>query len=579
MNRTPLLSVSAILLAAGLAATPASAQNALGNGQRLDNNLQRGSGGVNTRVRDFQAELRYQNAVVNRTVAGGKEFRGDSVLPADQEFAQSLPVNNIYPYLRDSSTSALSAQGIRTTDAISYQRSLATGQGVSTSLAGGYSVAREGVVPQGEYAAASARSTAQYLAAQSIAPTMLTTRQADDGSSTGYAASPLLGVKVYSLASDLNQGAREAGALATPDQRIRVQRDPMARGGLEVSLRGNMLPNAQSYTQDNTQIATETGTNTNDYLSTQINTMVITNYTMPTNQPEVGDKEIPETPAAAPPDVTQPGDSSGDKSADAINAWRQELTELKSKLRDAPIADTSAPRQRERLITSGMRVNERTGEIIDPTADAAAAKARKDAEDRLIGIGAHAINADTVEKIKSAKLTIKTFDPSGIQSNLAYSEFMVGGQRALGEGRYFDAEDQFARALGTIPGDTLAQIGRLHSQIGAGLYLSAAANLRNLLLNNPELVGVRYEAKLLPAKARWDEIERQLRNQLNSSDEESRKAAAALLAYMGYQFRDTAAVREGLATIERTIKDKDSAQAAYLNLIREVWTAPPSNDE
>ena len=55
-------------------------------------------------------------------------------------------------------------------------------------------------------------------------------------------------------------------------------------------------------------------------------------------------------------------------------------------------------------------------------------------------------------------------------------------------------------------------------------------------------------------------------------------AAAALLAYMGYQFGDATAVNEGLATLERTIKDPDSAQAAYLNLVREVWTSTPEKD-
>src|SRR5690606_27016447 len=59
-----------------------------------------------------------------------------------------------------------------------------------------------------------------------------------------------------------------------------------------------------------------------------------------------------------------------------------------------------------------------------------------------------------------------------------YAAHMSRGEALLSEARFFDAEDAFTRALALSPMDPLASIGRVHAEIGAGLFLSAAANLK-----------------------------------------------------------------------------------------------------
>ena len=67
-------------------------------------------------------------------------------------------------------------------------------------------------------------------------------------------------------------------------------------------------------------------------------------------------------------------------------------------------------------------------------------------------------------------------------------------------GRFFDAEERFTAALSVRQGDPMAAVGRIHSQLGAGMFLSAAINLRGLLVAHPELAGVKYVPALLPGK-------------------------------------------------------------------------------
>src|SRR6185295_9087936 len=115
-------------LALSLAVSPAAAQNALGNGTALDRNLQQGSGGKNAKGRDIKAEIQFQNAIITGNAPGGKSFHGDVGYLAADEIRANLGSNDLFSYYRDSSQSVLPAIGIRGTDALRYQYSLATGE-------------------------------------------------------------------------------------------------------------------------------------------------------------------------------------------------------------------------------------------------------------------------------------------------------------------------------------------------------------------------------------------------------------------------------------------------------------------
>ena len=121
----------ASLLALGGAAF---GQNALGDGRVLDNNLRQGSGGVNTRVRSVEAQIRFNNAIVTGNAGFGRSFRGDVGYLASNDFRASLGSNDLYNFRRDSTASAITGSGIRGTDALQYQVSLATGQTVPSFL-------------------------------------------------------------------------------------------------------------------------------------------------------------------------------------------------------------------------------------------------------------------------------------------------------------------------------------------------------------------------------------------------------------------------------------------------------------
>jgi hypothetical protein len=168
-----------------------------------------------------------------------------------------------------------------------------------------------------------------------------------------------------------------------------------------------------------------------------------------------------------------------------------------------------------------------------------------------------------------------------------YAEHMQRGQELLESGRYFDAEERFAHALTIRPNDVTAQIARIHAQIGAGMFLSAALNLRTLLLENPDAVSARFDAKLLASPDRLADIVKTLRAGIAKSTVESPvpgdlgrgRAAGLLLAYIGIQTQDADLVREGVAAgrnaIDRsrlgTADKENMSERLLLDLIESVW--------
>lgn len=151
-----------------------------------------------------------------------------------------------------------------------------------------------------------------------------------------------------------------------------------------------------------------------------------------------------------------------------------------------------------------------------------------------------------------------------------YTDHMGQGQRALGAGRYFDGEERFTRALASRPDDTMASVGRIHSQIGAGLYLSASVNLRALLADHPEVIGARYDAGLLPSPDRSARIIEQLKQSVDRPGGLPRESAL-VLAYLGYQVGDQAAIKAGLDALDASTPAGEKAARGLLELARGVW--------
>src|SRR5688500_14322903 len=118
---------------------------------------------------------------------------------------------------------------------------------------------------------------------------------------------------------------------------------------------------------------------------------------------------------------------------------------------------------------------------------------------------------------------------------------MAAGQDLLARQQFFAAEDRFLRALGNVPGDVRASVGRIHAPLGAGPSAAAALNLRTRSGNPPDAIPRRYEATLLPGPTRRTTIVAQLRERLGGESSMKREAGL-LLAYLGYQGGDRALV-------------------------------------
>ncbi len=182
------------------------------------------------------------------------------------------------------------------------------------------------------------------------------------------------------------------------------------------------------------------------------------------------------------------------------------------------------------------------------------------------------ISNEALELIRSAggladNLIVGTgegFDP--------YANHVRQAQDLLTAGQYFDAEERFTRALSIRSNDVSAQVGRVHAQLGAGMYVSASMNLRSLVGSNPEITGVRYGPALLPETKRISDIVRVLRNNTNKQGASALKQESALLlAYLGAQTGDRSLTREGLDLFEVNASTSDRRLG---NLLRGVWLAP-----
>jgi hypothetical protein len=152
-----------------------------------------------------------------------------------------------------------------------------------------------------------------------------------------------------------------------------------------------------------------------------------------------------------------------------------------------------------------------------------------------------------------------------------YASAMEAGQKFMKSERYFDAEERFAFALSMKSGDPTAQAGRIHAQLGSGLHVSAASNLRDLLEQHPDTAGMRYSLDLLPALVRQRQLLTQLRANIAGSDPNARRIpreSALLLAYLGYQRGDTDAIREGLSALRA---DAPASDGAFLAFVEGVW--------
>lgn len=192
------------------------------------------------------------------------------------------------------------------------------------------------------------------------------------------------------------------------------------------------------------------------------------------------------------------------------------------------------------------------------------------------------IDPKTLQLIRDAGGKVETLRPSGATGKDYFAEHMQAGEKLLGESMFFDAEERFNKAVAVKPGDVTGHVGRVHAQMGSGLFLSAGSTLRKVLAAYPEATGQRYGGALLPTKQRLEQVAIRLRENVSgvaepeaASDGPIRRDSALLLAYLGFQTGERKTVEEGITAMTAAIGQDPEAKPGederLIELLRGVW--------
>lgn len=590
LSKAPFAGLGSIIVAvAGLATAPALAQNALGDGRALDANPGL-SGSTNAPVRDLQAEIAFRNAIVTGNAANFQSFRGDVGYGAAGEFRGFLGSDELFAFRRDSLISGLAGIGIRGTSALQYQFALSTGSTPPDGLVGGFTVAREGFTVQAPGATTNPaisrfdgfdsspgeiqglrraapvpevddrgtllgtlRSPAAFASNRGLSQVYLGSFSDIQQDALALTASELRAVRTISLAVQPGRGrSAEAENAGIPDdedtpdpndRRTDTQRDTQLDSSARTAdPRDTQRPAAVPGTMHERILRDVVGLDEEQSAQLDQNSprvriqrlrqaLVAPELFDLTLSPEGDDTPDAPDPSASPDDgpqtpptvPTSPQGQPGDQAEDPNTVSDREQT-----LRDN-IAGTDT------IFLDALGNADRVRELID--------------QDRA--------------------------------ERTAYGQHILAGERLLARGRYFDAEERFAHALSLVRGDVTAQVGRVHAQIGAGLFVSAAVNLRGLFTEHPELILTRYEADLLPVADRLATVTAELERIMQEQPSTRLGLASALLvAYLAYQRDDLDAVAVAFGVIEGDATESvlGITDARLAILLRRLWL-PESNDK
>ena len=151
-------------------------------------------------------------------------------------------------------------------------------------------------------------------------------------------------------------------------------------------------------------------------------------------------------------------------------------------------------------------------------------------------------------------------------------QLMTQAEQRLEEGDYFDAESRFDRVLRINPGNPLALYGRANAQLGAGLYLSSALSLRKLFTGYPELIGSDLAPQFLPNETRLRLSLNKLRTRFERGSDIP--SYGLCYAYVGHLLDEPDVISVGLEHMEELESDQPLAE-----LLRQVWLGGSPSEE
>lgn len=566
--------------AAALVTPSAMAQNALGDGRGLERDRRVGGTG-NYRPPDFADEVRRRNAIITGNAPGASNFRGDVGYRAPGEFVGRLGSDDVFAFRRDSFWSGAAGMGLRGTESLQYQYSFTTGNVRSARLAelvlgrdaapamnaAEVSTSRRFVEDEALSALGSGwrragaelgtlRSTAAFTASRPLSPMVVGVVPTATGLET-TAASTLLGIRSWLTPMQRDvEVRREAENLIATGPRRRgtagdALRDRLGALGPELVRTPLLRPELATPVPGASQPSPAAPTPTPD-------------ATTPPSPGSATPSPAGSVPAA--PSSSAPAPGAGTSTRLQLPAWEQRLQELRRQLQQRP--DRDAVLESLRARQTGMSADE-------------IERRRRERDAQLLGLSPEAasqpllIDAETLRLLREARLEVDRYMLANPDAADVYADQMRQGEAAMAAGKFFQAEEAFARALSFVPGDPTAMAGRLHAQIGAALFLSAGLNLREMYRESPEMVVVRFTGATLPTaerQARIIELLRARRDANIAAGMQPPTEVLLLLAYLGRQRGDDAMMREALdalATIEPTTTD--TALPPLVSLLRRVW--------
>lgn len=543
----------------------AFAQNALGDGRALENNLQVGSGGYNNPVSSRDPNL--GNNIITGNVSGLGYFHGNVGYRAPGELQINLPSESLFRFQsRSLNPAMLPGQDWRPAggEPVSVYRGYATPTGAGYEQG---SATRQ-VVPAGGVQVSVPRPPQPGFETPSADRTLGVSVQ-PDGRILELRASPLLGLRVES------SGQPAPTPESTPGTSLRVEPiratsgigtayGPAVTSGISgINQQTAATPLIDAGLPRRADVAPTAASGPSLTLEQRVRQLQAAVFN-------------PEGSVTA-----QPGQ---DVYLDMLNKMREARAAVAGKF----TADTPMPGGQTTLVVPPASETP----AAEPMTPEERARAETDARLEALGIK---LKPDTAEPDAEEKVTEddperekryqdamtalldefkKRMPPLPTlvgKKDSQVNQLMLKAEREIVAGNYLDAEQTYRQALGWSPGYPLARIGLVHAQIGAGMIRSAELNLRAVFLENPMLIPVRYEATLLPNPDRLRWVRSQLDNMMSG---DARSRPLILLAYLGYQSNEL-----GLTRYALDMAQADQPRDPLILILRRMWLPPAMGGE
>lgn len=565
-------------------------QNQLGDGRRLDANLQQGSGGYNS-AQAVDGRINSGNAVVTGNVPGLQYFHGNVGYSAPGEFSGSLSGDSLFRFRAQSYGPVY--------DTAPNASAFGSGVAPVQIYRGGANPSVQGISPTGQmYGFRTFDPTGIQvfqptsglagtpLGAAPVVGTPLGFVQSERGW-VQVQASPLLGVRQQPLAAarvaaTLQRGAvgawvpveapdgtqlevappaavkapataQPTGALPIPqvppslimgaqlqgrlDQEIQAQ--PQAIEQSVEDLRNKLLPQARTDQEDQEK---ETRGQT-AYVNLLRQLRAAQSPRPPSGSPQQALRRQEEAMQGTPPQESEAEETQRLRSVPVPPGQEQPTMNLRQ-----PSSEelAKAEQEREEAVRRASGLRGQTG-----------------AQDQRPSQTARPVPKELQQLLEKVNYRLPPIASMAGQAQGSLAEAYRTAEAALAKGQYFPAMEQYRQIQTRWPNEPMAVAGQVHAAMGAGMIRTAALSLRRLLEQHPELIAVRYEPRLLPTEERLQWVRDQLQEMATQGVSPD---AGLVIAYLGYQTNSTSLVRYGL-DLAQTASPEDP----LLTLLRQIW--------